>query len=100
MVALVRVSDVDLVVAVDDTTPSGVFSDPVAGLDLPGVVLYRRPKPRNAPAGGAYLAILVNPAPARETRHERVHFLLTLSGRRQRAVTGDAVAGNVAEVAN
>ena len=50
-------SDVDLVVTVDDTAPAGVFTDPAAEFDLPGVVLYRRPKPRNAPAGGSYLAI-------------------------------------------
>lgn len=50
-------SDVDLVVAVGDTAPAEVFTDPVAGLDLPGTVLYRRPKPCNAPSGGAYLAV-------------------------------------------
>lgn len=52
-------SDVDLVVAVDHTTPTSVFDDPVGGLRLPGTVLYQRPKPRNAPAGGAYLAVAV-----------------------------------------
>jgi hypothetical protein len=50
-------SDVDLVVAVDDTAPHEVITDPVAELGLPGVLLYRRPKPRNAPAAGGYLAI-------------------------------------------
>lgn len=52
-------SDIDLIVAVDATTPREVFADPVAGLHLPGPVLFTRPKPRNAPAGGAYLAICV-----------------------------------------
>jgi hypothetical protein len=52
-------SDVDLVVEVDATTPSAVLADPVAVLPVPGTVLYTRPKPRNAPAGGAYLAICV-----------------------------------------
>jgi hypothetical protein len=50
-------SDVDLVAAVSDTAPAEVFADPVAGLKIPGTVLYRRPKPCNAPAGGAYLAV-------------------------------------------
>lgn len=50
-------SDIDLVVAVDATMPADVLADPVAGLGLPGVVLYRRPKPRNAPRDGGYLAV-------------------------------------------
>ena len=49
-------SDIDLIVAVDDTTPTPLFTDPVDGLGLPGPVLYVRPKPRNSPAGGAYQA--------------------------------------------
>ncbi|SCE69356.1 Nucleotidyltransferase domain-containing protein [Micromonospora purpureochromogenes] len=52
-------SDVDLVVAVDDTTPQDVFDDPVAGLRLPGPALFTRGKPRNAPAGGGYLTACV-----------------------------------------
>jgi len=52
-------SDVDLVVAVDETRPAEVFADPVACFGLPGRVLYTRPKPRNAPAGGGYLAVCV-----------------------------------------
>lgn len=41
-------SDIDLVVAVDPaTTPAAVFVDPVAGVELPGVVLFTRPKPCN-----------------------------------------------------
>jgi predicted nucleotidyltransferase len=52
-------SDVDLVVAVDAATPSAVLGDPVTVLPVPGTVLYTRPKPRNAPAGGAYQAICV-----------------------------------------
>jgi hypothetical protein len=50
-------SDVDLVIAVDATVPESVLADPVTGLNLPGTVLYQRPKPRNAPHGGAYLAV-------------------------------------------
>jgi predicted kinase len=50
-------SDVDLVVAVNPDAPATVFHDPVDGLGLPGTVLYHRPKPSNAPKGGAYLAI-------------------------------------------
>ncbi|GLY99811.1 nucleotidyltransferase domain-containing protein [Actinoplanes sp. NBRC 103695] len=49
-------SDIDLVVAVDDTAPGIVFQDPVAGLGIPGEILFVRPKPVNAPTGGAYLA--------------------------------------------
>ncbi|RAO38336.1 hypothetical protein PSN13_00801 [Micromonospora saelicesensis] len=52
-------SDVDLVVAVDDTTPQRVFDDPGAGLHLPGRVLFTRNKPRNAPAGGGYVTVCV-----------------------------------------
>ena len=52
-------SDVDLVVAVDSATPPSVLADPVTVLPAPGTVLFTRPKPRNAPAGGAYLAICV-----------------------------------------
>lgn len=52
-------SDVDLVVAVDTTTPQGVFDDAVAGLRLPGPVLFTIGKPRNAPAGGGYLTVCV-----------------------------------------
>jgi hypothetical protein len=52
-------SDIDLVVAIDPTTPPSVLADPVAALHLPGTVLFTRPKPRNAPAGGAYLAICI-----------------------------------------
>lgn len=50
-------SDIDLVVAVDDDMPPDLFTDLVAGLGLPGVVLYRRPKPRNSPRDGGYLAV-------------------------------------------
>ncbi|WP_433294411.1 GDSL-type esterase/lipase family protein [Actinoplanes sp. CA-030573] len=51
-------SDVDLVVAVDATVlPGEVIADPAAGLGLPGRQLYVRPKPRNAPAGGGYVAV-------------------------------------------
>ncbi|MEW2386046.1 nucleotidyltransferase domain-containing protein [Micromonospora sp. NPDC047707] len=52
-------SDVDLVVAVDETTAQSVFNDPVAGLHLPGRVLFTRGKPRNAPAGGGYLTVCI-----------------------------------------
>lgn len=52
-------SDIDLVLSVSETTPAGLFADPVAGLGLPGRVLYVRDKPRNAPAGGAYRAVCV-----------------------------------------
>jgi hypothetical protein len=50
-------SDVDLVVAVDATVLAEVIADPAAGLGLPGRQLYVRPKPRNAPAGGGYVAV-------------------------------------------
>lgn len=50
-------SDVDLVVAVDHSAPRVAVTDPVAGLSLPGRIVYRRSKPCNAPAGGAYLAL-------------------------------------------
>lgn len=50
-------SDVDLVVAVDDTVPAEVLADPAAGLGLPGRQLYVRPKPVNAPAAGGYIAV-------------------------------------------
>ncbi|MET8553304.1 nucleotidyltransferase domain-containing protein [Micromonospora zamorensis] len=52
-------SDIDLVVAVDDATPPSVFGDPVAGLRLPGSVLFTSGKPRNAPADGGYLTACV-----------------------------------------
>ncbi|WP_433315655.1 nucleotidyltransferase domain-containing protein [Micromonospora sp. CA-269861] len=52
-------SDVDLVVAVDDTTPQSVLDDPVAGLHLPGRLLFTRGKPCNAPAGGGYVTVCV-----------------------------------------
>ncbi|MEV4709584.1 methyltransferase, FxLD system [Actinoplanes sp. NPDC049316] len=52
-------SDVDLIVVVDPPIPVVLLADPFAGLGLPGVELYRRPKPRNAPAGGGYLAVAV-----------------------------------------
>jgi len=52
-------SDVDLVVAVDPPVHAGLLADPVGGLQLPGPVLYTRSKPRNAPAGGSYLAVCV-----------------------------------------
>ncbi|MEU8331646.1 nucleotidyltransferase domain-containing protein [Micromonospora sp. NPDC048839] len=52
-------SDVDLVVAVDDTTPQSVLDDPVASLHLPGRLLFTRGKPRNAPAGGGYVTVCV-----------------------------------------
>jgi hypothetical protein len=51
-------SDIDLVVATD-AAPADVLADPVGGLRLPGPVLYTRAKPRNAPAGGGYLAVCV-----------------------------------------
>jgi hypothetical protein len=40
-------SDVDLIVALDSPISRTLLADPFAGLGLPGVVLYRRPKPRN-----------------------------------------------------
>ena len=53
-------SDIDLVVAVDPaTSPPALLVDPVDGLQLPGRVLFTRPKPRNAPASGGYLAVCV-----------------------------------------
>lgn len=52
-------SDVDLVLAIDGSAPPSVFADPVAGLGLPGRVLYTRDKPKNALAGGAYRAACV-----------------------------------------
>jgi hypothetical protein len=55
-------SDIDLIVAVDPPIPAAVLADPVGGLNLPGLVLYTRPKPRNAPAGGTYLAVCVEMA--------------------------------------
>jgi hypothetical protein len=51
-------SDIDLVVAID-TAPPDVLAEPAAALRLPGPLLYTRAKPRNAPAGGAYLAVCV-----------------------------------------
>jgi hypothetical protein len=48
---------VDLILAVDDSAPPEVFTDPFGGLVLPGVVSYRWPKPRTAPTGGVYLAV-------------------------------------------
>lgn len=53
-------SDIDLVVAVDPRATPTVMADPYDGLYLPKPVLYTRPKPRNAPAGGAYLAVGVD----------------------------------------
>jgi lysophospholipase L1-like esterase len=50
-------SDVDLVVAVDDTVPAEVVADPASGFGLPGRQLYVRPKPCNAPAAGGYVAV-------------------------------------------
>ncbi|WP_430789166.1 nucleotidyltransferase domain-containing protein [Actinoplanes sp. G11-F43] len=38
-------SDIDLVVAVDESAPPEVFADPVSGLGLPGRLLYVRDKP-------------------------------------------------------
>lgn len=52
-------SDVDLIVALDPPIPPSLLADPFGGLGLPGVELYRRPKPRNAPTAGAYLAVAV-----------------------------------------
>jgi hypothetical protein len=52
-------SDVDLVLAIGGSAPPSVFGDPIAGLGLPGHVLYTRDKPKNAPAGGAYRAACV-----------------------------------------
>ncbi|MFB9443138.1 hypothetical protein [Dactylosporangium vinaceum] len=53
-------SDVDLVVAVDSTVPAAVLADPATLLRVPDtVLLYTRPKPRNAPAGGAYEAVCI-----------------------------------------
>ncbi|WP_229070875.1 nucleotidyltransferase domain-containing protein [Actinoplanes sp. DH11] len=52
-------SDVDLVLAIGGSAPPSVFADPVAGLGLPGRVLYTRDKPKNAPSGGAYRAACV-----------------------------------------
>lgn len=53
-------SDVDLIVAVDPGAPSSALAEPFAALDLPGDVLFTRPKPRNAPTGGAYLAVCLD----------------------------------------
>jgi lysophospholipase L1-like esterase/predicted nucleotidyltransferase len=50
-------SDVDLVVAVDANVAAEVIADPASGLGLPGRQLYVRPKPRNAPIGGGYVAV-------------------------------------------
>lgn len=55
-------SDIDLIVAVDPPIPAVLLADPVGGLHLPGPVLYTRPKPRNAPTGGTYLAVCVEMA--------------------------------------
>lgn len=55
-------SDIDLIVAVDSPIPAVLLADPVGGLHLPGPVLYTRSKPRNAPAGGTYLAECVEMA--------------------------------------
>jgi hypothetical protein len=55
-------SDIDLIVAVDPPIPAVLLADPVGGLHLPGPVLYTRPKPRNAPAGGTYLAVCIEMA--------------------------------------
>jgi hypothetical protein len=53
-------SDIDLVVAVDPaTSPPALLADPVAGLDLPGRLLFTRPKPRNAPTGGTFASVCV-----------------------------------------
>ncbi|MFF5085483.1 hypothetical protein ACFY36_51305 [Actinoplanes sp. NPDC000266] len=52
-------SDVDLIVSVATPVPASLRADPVTGLGLPGPVLFVRPKPRNAPAGGTYLAVCV-----------------------------------------
>ncbi|GIF01139.1 nucleotidyltransferase domain-containing protein [Paractinoplanes rishiriensis] len=53
-------SDVDLIVAVTVPIPQDLLADPFTGLELPGSVLYRRSKPRNAPGGGAYLAVCLD----------------------------------------
>lgn len=53
-------SDIDLVAAVDANAPERVLAEPFTGLGLPGAVLFTRPKPRNAPVGGAYLAICLD----------------------------------------
>ncbi|MBB4738364.1 hypothetical protein BJY16_001823 [Actinoplanes octamycinicus] len=50
-------SDVDLIVTVHAPVPADLRTDPFAALRLPGTVLYTRRKPRNAPAGGGYLAV-------------------------------------------
>ncbi len=50
-------SDVNAIVVLDAPASQLLVIDPFVGLRLPGVVLYRRPKPRNAPAGGAYLCV-------------------------------------------
>jgi len=55
-------SDIDLIVAVDPLIPAAMLADPVGGLHLPGPVLYTRPKPRNAPTRGTYLAVCVEMA--------------------------------------
>lgn len=52
-------SDIDVIVAVGPTPPPTLSTDPVHTLGLPGPVLFTRTKPRNAPAGGSYLAICV-----------------------------------------
>jgi hypothetical protein len=52
-------SDIDLVLAIGQSASPSVFADPIAGLGLPGRVLYTRDKPKNAPAGGAYRAACV-----------------------------------------
>jgi hypothetical protein len=53
-------SDIDLIVAVDPDTPQQLFDTPFTVLGLPGTVLFTRAKPRNAPDGGAYLAICID----------------------------------------
>lgn len=53
-------SDVDLIVAVDQPVPDSFQTSPFAGLGLPGTVLFERPKPRNAPADGAYRALCLD----------------------------------------
>ncbi|GAA1581156.1 nucleotidyltransferase domain-containing protein [Actinoplanes couchii] len=55
-------SDVDLIVVAGEPVPADLRDDPFAGLRMPGTVLYARRKPRNAPAGGGYLAVCLDMA--------------------------------------
>ncbi|WP_213010207.1 hypothetical protein [Paractinoplanes toevensis] len=55
-------SDVDLIVAIEGPVPAALRTHPFGGLGLPGTVLFVRPKPRNAPDGGAFLSVCLEMA--------------------------------------